>query len=251
MRNNLEQYRRFLKDEIRQEVNFSATDQGRGVPPPPVEKPRDPDAEHVRLPKGDAWRHVNSVDLTAAIKKRRSRRQFKQAPLTLDQLAYLLWTTQGVQKVFGAGAATYRTVPSAGARHAIETYVAVLDVKDLPTAVYRYLPVEHELELVSTAAELPSRLSDAALGQSFAGQCAVTFVWTTVPYRMEWRYGLAAHKVIALDVGHVCQNLYLACQAVGAGTCAIAAYDQHAMDELVCVDGVDEFVIYLAPVGKT
>lgn len=64
------------------------------------------------------------------------------------------------------------------------------------------------------------------------------------------RNGLASHKVIALDAGHVCQNLYLACEAVGAGACAIAAYDQDAMDELLGVDGRDEFTVYLAPVGK-
>ncbi len=67
---------------------------------------------------------------------------------------------------------------------------------------------------------------------------------------MEWRYGLASHKVIALDAGHVCQNLYLACEAIGAGTCAIAAYNQDAMDQLLGVNGRDEFTIYLAPVGK-
>jgi SagB-type dehydrogenase family enzyme len=78
----------------------------------------------------------------------------------------------------------------------------------------------------------------------------VVFVWTTIPYRMEWRYGIAAHKVIALDAGHVCQNLYLACEAVRAGTCAIAAYDQQAMDSLLGVDGVEEFTIYLASVGR-
>jgi len=43
---------------------------------------------------------------------------------------------------------------------------------------------------------------------------------------MEWRYDLASHKVIAIDAGHVCQNLYLACEAIGAGTCAIAAYNK-------------------------
>ena len=79
---------------------------------------------------------------------------------------------------------------------------------------------------------------------------AVTFIWTAVPYRMEWRYSLAAHKVIALDAGHVCQNLYLACEAVGAGTCAIAAYDQQELDELLGLDGDTEFAVYLAPVGK-
>jgi len=70
------------------------------------------------------------------------------------------------------------------------------------------------------------------------------------PHRMEWRYGLAAHKVIAIDAGHVCQNLYLACEAIGAATCAIAAYDQGEIDKLLRIDGQDEFTIYLASVGK-
>lgn len=61
---------------------------------------------------------------------------------------------------------------------------------------------------------------------------------------------MAAHKVIALDAGHVCQNLYLACEAIDAGTCAIAAYDQEELDELLGLDGEEEFSIYLAPVGK-
>jgi SagB-type dehydrogenase family enzyme len=110
--------------------------------------------------------------------------------------------------------------------------------------------VEHQLVLVSEIADLGPRIAQAALGQSFVGRSAVTFVWTTLPYRMEWRYGLAAHKVIAIDIGHVCQNLYLACAAIKAGACAVAAYDQKALDELLGVDGNDEFTLYLAPVGK-
>ncbi len=39
-------------------------------------------------------------------------------------------------------------------------------------------------------------------------------------------------------------------QTINAGTCAIAAFDQNAMNDLVQVDGEEEFVIYLAPVGK-
>jgi SagB-type dehydrogenase family enzyme len=67
---------------------------------------------------------------------------------------------------------------------------------------------------------------------------------------MEWRYDIAAHKVIAIDAGHVCQNLYLACEAIDAGTCAMAAYDQEEMDKLLRIDGQNEFAIYLASVGK-
>ncbi len=67
---------------------------------------------------------------------------------------------------------------------------------------------------------------------------------------MEWRYGEAAHKVIALDAGHVCQNFYLAAESIGCGACAIAAYDQQLSDNLVEVDGKDEFIVYMATVAK-
>jgi len=61
---------------------------------------------------------------------------------------------------------------------------------------------------------------------------------------------MVAHKPMLIDAGHVCQNLYLACGAIGCGTCAIAAYDQNGFDEFLNLDGENEFVIYLAPVGK-
>lgn len=87
--------------------------------------------------------------------------------------------------------------------------------------------------------------------QEFVGQSAVVFVWSCVPYRAEWRYHLRSHKAMLLDAGHICQNLYLACEAIGAGTCAVAAYGQRAIDELIGLDGQDEFVVYLSPVGRT
>ena len=76
------------------------------------------------------------------------------------------------------------------------------------------------------------------------------FIWTTIPNRMEWRYSVVSHKIIALDAGHVCQNLYLACESIGCGTCAIGAYDQEKMDKFLGVDGEEEFAIYAAPVGR-
>ena len=116
--------------------------------------------------------------------------------------------------------------------------------------VYRYSAVEHQLILEHTDPELQKNIVEAAYSQSFVGRAPVTFVWTTIPYRMEWRYHTAAHKVIAIDVGHVCQNLYLAVEAIDAGTCAIAAYNQELMDDLLQVDGKDEFAVYMAVVGK-
>jgi SagB-type dehydrogenase family enzyme len=167
----------------------------------------------------------------------------------LDELSFLLWATQGVRGK-ATGSQVNRTVPSAGNRHALETYLAVQNVEGLEKGAYRYLPLTHQLLLEFLDEKLGAKVEKAAWCQPCPGTAAVTFIWTAIPYRMEWRYGDAAHKVIALDAGHVCQNLYLACEAIGAGTCSISAYDQEAMDELLRVDGKDEFTVYLATLGK-
>jgi len=244
-----DRYRYFLKDTVRLTIDFNATDQNRGKEAPPLQKPVPADGKRIDLAPAHEWKGIGTVDITAAIAGRQSIRQFTQELLALDELSYLLWATQGIRAVASPSTA-FRTVPSAGCRHSFETYVFAMNVAGTARGIYRYLPVENQLLLLSEDPDLGPRIVRAALGQSFVGRSAATFVWTTLPYRMEWRYGLAAHKVIAIDIGHVCQNLYLACAAIRAGTCAVAAYDQQAMDELLGVDGKDEFALYLAPVGK-
>jgi len=249
MGTNWQQYRDFLKDTVRRTIDFSMTDQSAGIAPPPIAKPVPPGAQRIELARKDTWKGFSDIDLVSAIEGRRSHRHFSHEPLSLEELSFLLWVTQGIREKASAATA-FRTVPSAGCRHALETYCCVLNVAALKPGIYRYLPVEHQLLAVSQEGGLAERLSAAALGQAFLGRSAVTFVWTTIPYRMEWRYDIASHKVIALDAGHVCQNLYLAVAAIRCGTCAVAAYHQEMMDELLGLDGDEEFTLYLAPVGK-
>jgi len=242
--------RYFLKDSIRQQIDFSQTDQSRGLPPPPLQAPCPPEAVRIELPDGRAaLARLGRMAVGEAIARRESVRHFEATPLTLEELAALLWATQGVRRVPSLTSAR-RSVPSAGARHTFETYLAVSRVDNLPAGLYRYLPFDGQLAQLTIDPQIGDRAAIACLGQQFVALAAVTLFWTTIPARMEWRYGLAAHKVIALDAGHVCQNLYLVCESLGLGTCAIAAYDQEACDTLLGVDGGEEFVLYLAPVGK-
>jgi len=245
----IEHYRYFLKDSVRLTIDFYQTGQSRGIMPPPVEKPFPADTRIIELPPEKQWNTISPVDLVSAMKNRKSHRSFRNEPISLEELSFLLWATQGIRKKVDQATA-YRTVPSAGCRHSFETYLGVLNVSGLEPGIYRYLPLEHKLVVERHENNLGRDLVEAALGQVFFAKAPVTFIWTTLPYRMEWRYDIAAHKVIAIDAGHVCQNLYLACEAISAGTCAVAAYNQTLMDELLNVDGDDEFVIYMAPVGK-
>ena len=245
----LEQYRHFLKDSVRKTIDFSGSDQSRGIPPPPVQKPCAVDAERIGLPPPNDLRGLPRVGLLSAMASRRSRREFHSSPITLEELSFLLWATQGVRE-HSAGGHVLRTVPSAGNRHALETYLCVLNVRGLDRGFYRYLPLEHQLVVEHRDQTAAEKISQAAFGQNWMATAATVFIWSAIPYRTEWRYSLAAHKVILLDAGHVCQNLYLACEGIGAGTCAVAAYDQDLMDQLLKLNGSDEFVIYMAPVGK-
>jgi SagB-type dehydrogenase family enzyme len=242
-------FREFVKADIHNTIDFSKTDQNRGIEAPPIQKPYPPEAKRINLVKPGEWKSTSRLSVDEAIARRRSRREFSSDPMSLDELSFILWATQGIRgnptKVHAL-----RTVPSAGCRHALETYIAAFRVEGLTKALYRYLPMSHQLTLLGEKDGLEGLVAEAAAFQAFAGESAFTLIWTAIPYRMEWRYGLASFKLIALDAGHVCQNLYLACETIKAGTCAIAVYDQEKLDALLGVDGDKEFAIYMAPVGK-
>jgi SagB-type dehydrogenase family enzyme len=181
---------------------FSTIDQSRGIKPPPAEKPCNPEDRRISLIKPGDWKSISEVSVETAIANRRSRRSYTEDTIKLEELSFLLWATQGLREKRSA-VRNYRTVPSAGGRHALETYIAAFRVEGIPQAIYRYLPMSHQLVEVVKHQDLEGLLIKAALGQSFAGKSAVTFIWTTIPARMEWRYSRTSYKVIALDAGQV------------------------------------------------
>ena len=129
---------KFLKADYWEQKDITPTDQQKGVPVPLAQKPLPTNPELIDLPP------VQAIDLKKLIEKRRSHRKFSAMPLTLEQLSYLCWSTQGVQKVFKGGR-LLRTVPSAGSRHSLETYLIINQVDKLPAGLYRYLGMEHKL----------------------------------------------------------------------------------------------------------
>lgn len=164
--------KRFVRDTWYDRV--SEPDQARGLPQPPLETPEE--GERITLPTPDVIT-VPPLDLRAAIEQRRSLRKYADNSLSLEELAYLLWTTQGVREVIERPTVrvTFRTVPSAGARHAFDTYVLANRVEGLEPGLYRYMAVEHALVRLPRPASIAADLTEACLGQAFVGTCAATF----------------------------------------------------------------------------
>jgi SagB-type dehydrogenase family enzyme len=246
---SMEPYRKFLKAGRWEEWEEFETDQKKKISQPPLQKPYSQQAKLIDLiaPKDLT---VGTMPLIEVIRRRKSHRRFTKEALTLEELSFLLWATQGVRRIIRGGTVTRRTVPSGGSRHPFETYLFINRVNGLEPGLYRYLALEHKLCFLEADSNLAKTINHACVEQPFVGKGAVVFIWTVIPYRAEWRFSFVAHKMIALDAGHLCQNLYLASQAIGAGTCAIGEYVNDKMDAIVGADGKDEFVIYMAPVGK-
>lgn len=238
-------YRDFLKGHLGAWEGF-VSDAREGVPRPPSQKPHSDDAVLVDLVAPQDLT-VGKMPLIDAMRRRRSRRQFTQEPLSLEELSFLLWATQGVWRTFSFG--SLLTVPSGGAQNTFETYLAVHRVTGLDAGLYRYLPLQHRLCLLRVDADIAEKIG--AIWETWLAKAAVAFLWTTIPYRKEWLYhGSFSAKCIAMDCGHLLQNLYLASEAIGAGTCAVGPNDQATLDAFLEVDGTEEFFIYGAPVGK-
>jgi len=224
------------------------TDQMRGLSPPPMEIPFNETDKIIDLPDPKTV-NVKPVTLREAIENRESIRIYSGEHLTLEELSFTLWCTQGVKDIM-PGTATFRTVPSAGARHAFETYLLINTVEGLQPGLYRFLALEHRLTVMNTAADIANKILAGCMDQSFVLTSAVTFIWTAVTDRMKWRYSERGYRYLHLDAGHVCQNLYLSAEAIDCGVCAIAAFFDTILNNALGIDGVKQFTIYVAALGK-
>ncbi len=223
------------------------TDQTLRKPQPPLFK-MPMGGEIFKLP--DNYRDLPlKKDILEILYKRKSSRVYTGEKMTLLALSYLLWATQGVKSIRGNNYATLRTVPCGGARHEFECYLAVNNVEDLKSGYYHYMPDLHALELIEEKEDISQDISVSLCEQNWAKKANVVFYYSVIPYRAEWRYGIWSHRVALIDAGHITQNLYIACSSLNFGTCAIAALETPASNEMFKLDGEEEFIFYAAPVG--
>lgn len=230
------------------DAEFESDQELKRKQPPLVKEAVTPAVQHIVLTKDFSEIPINN-DLIGLLRDRRSARIYTQEIVSLDQLAFLLWATQGIKSIRGKAYATLRTVPCGGARHEFETYLLIRNIAGLEPGAYHYLPMEHALEFLHPVENLEDVITDTLCGQSWAAKANVVFYWSVVPYRAEWRYGIYAHRTALIDLGHVGQNLYTACTGIGIGCCAIAAFQHELCASVFGLDGESEYIVYTMPVG--
>ena len=186
--------------------------------------------------------YQSSLSVEEAIYLRQSTRDYKNEPLTLEEVSQLLWSAQGENK---SGS---RTAPSAGALYPIEIYLVVKNVKDLANGVYHYLPNSHSLEIYLND-DIVEKLTVAALDQEMIAEAAINIIISGIFERTAVKYGERAEQYVYQESGHVSQNIYLQCESLGLGTVSVGGFDQKAVDQLLgFAEG--QMTLYIMPVGR-
>jgi SagB-type dehydrogenase family enzyme len=200
-----------------------------------------PDAERIALPDPAGFQGLSVED---ALDTRRSVRQYSDGPLSLPTLSRLLYAAQGVTEQRTG----FRAAPSAGALYPLEVYPVVHNVAEITSGIYHYAVQEHGLEMLQQG-DFRGRVTQAGLYQQFLGQAGVCFVLSAVFQRTRWKYRERAYRYVLLEAGHVGQNLYLAATALGLGACAVGAFLDNQLNDLLGLDGASEGVLYVVSVG--
>jgi len=202
--------------------------------------PSQEQAEVINLPEPQ---YDSDVSIEQSLLERRSIRSYSGQPLTLQELSQLLWAAQGLTDPGG-----FRTAPSAGGLYPLELYLVAGDVTDLTAGVYRYQPDGHQLAKTLDG-DKRAELAEAALGQEWVKEGAVSIVFTAVYERTTVKYGDRGVRYVHIEAGHAAQNLCLQATALGLGAVTVGAFHDEEVSQLLNLPA-DEQPLYVIPVGR-
>jgi SagB-type dehydrogenase family enzyme len=191
-----------------------------------------------------APRLKGEMSLEEAILKRRSRRDFRDSPLTLGEVSQILWAGQGITDKAGL-----RAAPSAGALYPLDLYLVVgkQGVEGLGEGVYHYLPQSHSLE-PTLPGDVRQTLARLSLGQMFIAEAPLSLLITGEYERTTGKYGERGVRYVHMEAGHVAQNVCLQAEALGLGTVTIGAFQDEKISQALSLPPSYR-PLYVMPIG--
>jgi len=196
------------------------------------------------------------VDVSDAIRHRRTVRSYSGDGLSLDRLSTLLYYSCGATGRLSApdGVENFgRAYPSGGGLYPVETYFAVLNAgEDLDEGLYYYVPDDHALRVLRRGDEsFADEVAElfATGGVLDPTDAALSFAFTAAFWRSKAKYGPRGYRFALQESGHVVQNVQLVATAMGLASAPFAAAREDEVNDFLGVDGVDEAAIYTGFVG--
>jgi SagB-type dehydrogenase family enzyme len=180
--------------------------------------------------------------LNSILLQRRSHREFALQPVSLEQVAQLLWAAQGVTSPEG-----YRTAPSAGALYPLELHLVVGQVDGLPAGSYRYDAVRHLIQ-GEKIGDLRQPIAAIALHQDWIELASAIVVISAFDARTTNKYGSRGVRYVHMEVGHASQNLLLQAVSLGLVAATVGAFDDEQLHRLLGLADAERPLVIL-PIG--
>jgi len=196
-------------------------------------------AEIIQLP---APQKDLSFPLMQALQERRSKREWKDEALPLQELSNLLWAACGITQAGKHKTKSKRTAPSGCNSQSIDVYVAIKD------GLFRYDEKGHQLirvlaEDIREHIGTQKRMQSAPLG----------LIYVSDHSRMIMYFGKDEDKKMFFSgthAGYVSQNVYLYCAAAKLNTVVLGLVDRDKLHSIMNLKD-HEKVIFTQVVGKS
>jgi SagB-type dehydrogenase family enzyme len=179
--------------------------------------------------------------LMKAIKERRSKRKWTDAPVSDQELSNLLWAACGITMEETKDHKSRRTAPSSSNTQAIRVYLA------LDRGLYLYEEIEHQLKLIKSLdirknIGIQKMMHSAPVGLIYVSDYSHLSKYLTKDEDRRW-------FVSGTDTAFLSENVYLYCAAAGLNTVVLGMVDRVSLHELMGL-GETEKVVYAQVVGK-
>jgi SagB-type dehydrogenase family enzyme len=185
--------------------------------------------------------------LTGVFVSRRTCRHFLDEPVSLEQLATVLFHASGAI-LDPTTQALGRTANSPGACQGTELYFCARKVAGMPRGIYHYCVQHHRANRIANLDA--AFVLQAMTFQRYFTMQSVTFFFTYALDRVvrsdkNARY----YRLMHYEVAHHCQNLVLAGTALGLGVFQTGALPDSVIEKRLCIDGSTECLMYAAGIG--
>ena len=191
----------------------------------------------VALPEVDLDRLTRTdPPLAAAMERRRSRREWADRPLTLEELGEFLFRVFRIKSLMPADPAdpqsyeaALRPIPSAGASGDIEVYIAAARISGIGRGLFHYDPARHVLTEV-TGAGLPvtTIIQMARQSAGVPAEPPALIVLASRFGRLAWKYEGLSYAATLKNVGVAYAAMYLAATAMDLAACGLGAGESAA-----------------------
>ena len=191
-----------------------------------------------------------NISVEKALTSRRSHRNFQSKAISSEQLSQILWAAYGITfpiqdhpDVRGG----LRTTPSAGARYPLEIYAIIGNVEGIDPGVYKYISAEHKI-IRTIDKDVRDELCNAALEQGMIRRAPASVFYSAIFNRTIERYGERGRRYVYMELGHSAQNIHLQAEALRLGTCAIGAFTDSRVSQVLKLPANEE-PLYIMPIG--